>query len=207
MVQKYLFPHLKPPTLTAYEADKEALTAQFDAAEQLLKEIQSETQVMKTNIEEQRAKVEAAVQDVTTAVEEMRKGEEEVRDEMREIRTEVNNMQEMLPKVRNLHLYTNLELKPHAQMLDRVRDQERVSYGELQTELKSLKALLLSSRDSTASTGPPAILSQLGRRPSIPTWQLAQNASSSTPVIPTPNILDTAEKDGHVATNSNTGQP
>jgi peroxin-14 len=78
------------------------LAAQFDTAEQLLKEIQSETQVMKTNIEEQGVKVEAAVQDVTTAVEEMRKGEEEVRDEMREIRTEVNNMQEMLPKVRNL---------------------------------------------------------------------------------------------------------
>jgi hypothetical protein len=114
MVQKYLFPHLKPPTLTAYEADKEALATQFDAAEQLLKEIQSETQVMKTNIEEQRAKVEAAVQDVTAAVEEMRKGEEEVRDEMREIRTEVNNMQEMLPKVRNLQHHTKFGLKLYA---------------------------------------------------------------------------------------------
>ena len=85
--------------MSAYEADKEALTAQFDAAERLLKEIEAETQAMKTNLEEQRVQVGAAVQDVTAAVEEMRKGETEVRDEMREIRAEVNNMQEMLPKV------------------------------------------------------------------------------------------------------------
>lgn len=85
--------------MSAYEADKEALTAQFDAAERLLKDIEAETQAMKTNLEEQRVQVEAAVQDVTAAVEEMRKGEAEVRDEMREIRAEVNNMQEMLPKV------------------------------------------------------------------------------------------------------------
>lgn len=58
---------------------------------------------MKTNLEEQRVQVEAAVQGVNVAVEEMRKGEAEVRDEMREIRTEVNNMQEMLPKVPSYH--------------------------------------------------------------------------------------------------------
>ncbi|KAG8828587.1 peroxisomal membrane protein pex14 [Serendipita sp. 399] len=161
--RKYLFPHLQPPTLSAYETDKEALAAQFDAAEQLLKEIQAETQAMKTNIEEQKAKVEAAVQEVTTAVEEMRQGEAEVRDEMREIRAEVNTMQDMLPK-----------------MLDRVKDQERQSYSELQQELKSLKTLLLSSRDASAATGPPSILSQIGRRPTIPAWQLAQPASAST---------------------------
>lgn len=55
---------------------------------------------MKENLEEQRIKVDTAVQDVTVAVEEMRRGESEVRDEMREIRSEVNTMQEMLPKVR-----------------------------------------------------------------------------------------------------------
>ncbi|PVF93415.1 hypothetical protein CPB86DRAFT_742645 [Serendipita vermifera] len=165
--RKYLFPHLKPPTLSAYEADKEALTAQFDAAEQLLKEIQAETQSMKASIEDQREKVDSAVKEVTVAVEEMRKGEMEVRDEMREIRMEVNNMQDLLPK-----------------MLDRVKDQERISYGELQQELKSLKALLLSSRDSNAASGASAILAQLGRKPTIPAWQQAQ--SPSTPPSSTP---------------------
>ncbi|KIM32711.1 hypothetical protein M408DRAFT_326457 [Serendipita vermifera MAFF 305830] len=177
--RKYLFPHLKPPTLSAYEADKEALNAQFDAAERLLKDIEAETQAMKTTLEEQRVQVEAAVQDVKTAVEEMRKGETEVRDEMREIRSEVNNMQEMLPK-----------------MLDRVKEQERTSYGELQQELKSLKTLLLSSRDATAATGPPNIFAQINKKPSIPAWQLASGSSVSatssgvsTPAANVPNGL------------------
>jgi peroxin-14 len=69
-------------------------------------------------------------------------------------------------------------------MLDRVKDQERISYGELQQELKSLKALLLSSRDNNASSGAPAILAQLGRKPTIPAWQLAQSPSTATSSTP-----------------------
>ena len=85
--------------MTAYEADKEALTAQFDAAETLLKEMQASTVDMQSQLETQRIKVDAVVDNLNRAVEEMRSGEQEVRDEMREIRSEVNNMQQMLPKV------------------------------------------------------------------------------------------------------------
>jgi peroxin-14 len=75
----------------------------------------------------------------------------------------------------------------HTQMLDRVKEQERQSYSELQQELKSLKSLLLSSRDS-AMASTPSIFSQIGKKPSIPAWQLAQSASppvSGTPTAPT----------------------
>ena len=85
--------------MTAYEADKEALTAQFDAAETLLKEMQSSTADMHDQLESQRIRVDAVVDNLNRAVEGMRSGEQEVRDEMREIRSEVNNMQQMLPKV------------------------------------------------------------------------------------------------------------
>ena len=64
-------------------------------------------------------------------------------------------------------------------MLERVKEQERTSYGELQQELKSLKTLLLSSRDATATIGPPSIFAQINKKPSIPAWQLA--SSPSTP--------------------------
>lgn len=70
---------------------------------------------MKVNLEDQRIKVDAAVQDVTVAVEEMRQGEAEVRDEMREIRAEVNNMQEMLPKVRSVSFSSNPQVEPCSQ--------------------------------------------------------------------------------------------
>ncbi|KAJ7837534.1 hypothetical protein B0H14DRAFT_2791070 [Mycena olivaceomarginata] len=60
-------------------------------------------------------------------VQEVREGETKTRDEMREIREEVNSIREMLPK-----------------MIERNKDSQTQSLAELQHELKSLKALLLS---------------------------------------------------------------
>ena len=99
--QKYLFPHLQPPTSTAYEEDRDALTAQFDAAEVLLKEIQMETVAVRIALEEQNEKVNKVTQVVEATVKEMREGEVRTRDEMREVTEEVNNIREMLPKVEN----------------------------------------------------------------------------------------------------------
>lgn len=97
--QKYLLPHLKPPSSTAYEADKDVLTAQFDAAEALLKEIQEEAKATRAAAEEQKSQIDKATTDVQDAVKEMREGELRTRDEMREIRQEIDSIQEMLPKV------------------------------------------------------------------------------------------------------------
>jgi peroxin-14 len=97
--QKYLLPNLRPPAASAYEEDRDALTAQFDSAEALLKEIQTETAAVRSAVEAQKEKVEKTTEDVEAAVKEMRDGESKTRDEMREIREEVNNVREMLPKV------------------------------------------------------------------------------------------------------------
>ena len=97
--QKYLLPHLQPPDATAYEQDRDALNAQFDAAELLLKEIQAESAAVRMAVDEQRVAIEKTTKDVQSVVVEMREGEQKTRDEMREIRDEVNNIREMLPKV------------------------------------------------------------------------------------------------------------
>lgn len=97
--QKYLLPYLQPPNSTAYEEDRDALTAQFDAAEALLKEIQSESSAVRLAVEEQKSVIDKTTADVEEIVKELRDGENRTRDEMREIRDEVNNVREMLPKV------------------------------------------------------------------------------------------------------------
>lgn len=75
------------------------MTAQFDAAEALLKEIQQETSAVRVAVEEQKAKVDAVTEDVAAVVKDMREGEVRTRDEMREILQEVDNVRDMLPKV------------------------------------------------------------------------------------------------------------
>ncbi|KAF8523131.1 peroxisomal membrane anchor protein conserved region-domain-containing protein [Hysterangium stoloniferum] len=165
LARKYLFPHLKPPSSTAYEADKDALTAQFDAAEALLKEIQEETTAVRTAAEEQKTKIEKATSDVEAAVKELREGGSQTRNEMREIRQEIDTIRDMLPK-----------------MLEKNKEAQSQSLAELQQELKSLKTLLLSRAPSGMSPPPPFPI--LNGRPSIPAWQLAgadaSSASTST---------------------------
>lgn len=90
---------MQPPNSSAYEEDRDALNAQFDAAEALLKEIQNETAAVRAAVEEQKDKIDQTTEDVKAVVSEMREGELKTRDEMREIREEISNVREMLPKV------------------------------------------------------------------------------------------------------------
>ncbi|EJD03873.1 uncharacterized protein FOMMEDRAFT_106129 [Fomitiporia mediterranea MF3/22] len=169
LARKYLLPHLRPPTSTAYEADRDALSEQFDAAEKMLKEIQAETAAVRQAVEEQKVKVEQTTQDVDACVKEMREGESRTRDEMREIREEINSIREMLPK-----------------MIEKNKESQSQSLGELQQELKSLKALLLSRGPAYPTAPSPSLPSFVGR-PSIPAWQLTGNGSSDPPVVPAPS--------------------
>ena len=70
-------------------------------------------------------------------------------------------------------------------MIEKNKEMQSQSLGELQQELKSLKALLLSRGPATPST--PSIPS-FPSKPSIPAWQLAAGDSrSSTPPVTAPS--------------------
>ncbi|KAF7310968.1 Pex14-N domain-containing protein [Mycena chlorophos] len=176
LFKKYLLPHLQPPTSTAFEADRDALTAQFDAAEALLKEIQAESAAVRVAVEAQKGRIDETTKNVDAMVQEMRDGDAKTRDEMREIRDEINSIREMLPKVLAA-LFHSESVNSPTQMIERNKESQTQSLAELQHELKSLKALLLS-RGPTSTSLPASPMPALGR-PSIPAWQLAD----STPAV------------------------
>ncbi|KAL1722114.1 peroxisomal membrane anchor protein conserved region-domain-containing protein [Schizophyllum commune] len=182
LFKKYVSPHLQPPDNTAYEEDKDALTAQFDAAEALLKEIQAETAAVRQAVDEQKEKVDKTTQEVDAAVKDMRAAEQRNRDEMREVRDEISTIRDMLPK-----------------MIEKNKESQNASLAELQQELKSLKALLMS-RGPTIPSATPSPLPALGR-PSIPAWQLGPAASSS-PAPSTPPLPNGKGKEPEGATSS-----
>jgi peroxin-14 len=64
-------------------------------------------------------------------------------------------------------------------MIEKNKESQNQSLVELQQELKSLKALLLS-RGPTVSSTPSSPMPLLGR-PSIPAWQLATTPGPTTP--------------------------
>ena len=70
-------------------------------------------------------------------------------------------------------------------MIEKNKEVQSQSLGELQQELKSLKGLLLSRGPGTPST--PSIPSLQGK-PSIPAWQLAGDSRSVTPPVQFPGL-------------------
>jgi len=169
--RKYLLPHLKPPSASAYELDHDALTAQFDEVSKLISSIESETSAQRSALEEQREKVDNAIDKLQLAINETRDAEARTKADLRDIREEVNNVREMLPK-----------------MLEKNKDAQSQALLDLQQELKSLKALLLSRsgppisslHSASAPIGSTTATPPL-TRPSIPPWQLA-----SSPITPAP---------------------
>src|SRR4051812_13088072 len=79
--QKYLLPHLRPPTQTAFEQTSSSLAEQFDEATKLLNELQTQTTTLQSSVEEERSKVDAVVTDVEEAVKAVKEGEERWREE------------------------------------------------------------------------------------------------------------------------------
>lgn len=120
--QKYLQPHLQPPTTTIYEDDRDALTAQFDAAEERLKEIQAETEAIRASVDAQHEKIEQTTSQVQSVVQDMKEGEQKTRNELREIREEIDTVREMLPKVRS-HSLSMLKILAHIVPLDDRKEQ------------------------------------------------------------------------------------
>jgi peroxin-14 len=73
-------------------------------------------------------------------------------------------------------------------MIEKSKDSEKQSFAELQQELKSLKALLLSRSNNgpSAPASPAPMLPFGGGRPTIPAWQLAASNSNSASDATTP---------------------
>jgi len=97
--QKYLLPHLRPPSTTSFQQTSSALTEQYDEAARLLQELQDQTTKLQTSVEEDRGRVVKVVDEVEEAVRSVREGEEQWREEMREIRGEVESVRELVPRV------------------------------------------------------------------------------------------------------------
>lgn len=66
------------------------------------------------------------------------------------------------------------------QMIEKNKETQSQALSELQQELKSLKALLLSRGPGNIPSSPPPVLG----RPTIPAWQLASPAQSSGTEVP-----------------------
>jgi peroxin-14 len=98
--KKYLLPHLRPPTQSAFLSTSQSLADQNEQLEELLSQLSEQTKGLEERVEKEREDVEKVVEEVKEMVERVGGEETRWRDEMRAIREEVEELKGMVPKVR-----------------------------------------------------------------------------------------------------------
>ncbi|BEI89622.1 uncharacterized protein CcaverHIS019_0209840 [Cutaneotrichosporon cavernicola] len=172
LARKYLTPHLKPPSSTAFQETSASLAEQYDAAQAALDDLKAQTEALTASAEEERTRVAAALDDVEAAAKAVRDAEARWRDDMREVRGEVESVRELVPRL----------IEKHSQA-------QNAALTELQSELRSLKTLLVARQGqapeasgaaspvpgtpSATTQAANALLAPRTGKASIPAWQLA----------------------------------
>ncbi|GAA5994079.1 hypothetical protein JCM5350_006403 [Sporobolomyces pararoseus] len=208
LAQKFLLPSLRPPSETDLEASQKALEAKYDEAADLLRTLQASTDAVAESLDEQKVAVERELDQVKKAVEEMREGEKKRDDWAKGVQRQVDEMAKSLPTLLEKHSST-----------------QATSLNDLQTELKSLKSLLIARRPtpsspSTASSvsGSPSLAasttttgtSPFGgapRTPSLPAWQMKGSSAASLASSSSPSTIPTSTPAPSSSSSSSTVQP
>ncbi|KAK9362749.1 peroxisomal membrane anchor protein conserved region-domain-containing protein [Lipomyces starkeyi] len=184
LAKRYVMPLILPPTPAALEADKEAVSAEFARAEELLQKLQSETEALKEAEKRRVESVDEAVEELHKVIEEANTQLESREREMRQLQAEIENIRNELPKY-----------------LDRTAEGHKQDLFDIQAEIKSLKQILSNRLRSPVNA--PTVGSSLGAeqangssvsipptpastlkppsRASIPAWQLAAASKFKAP--------------------------
>ncbi|GAA5915277.1 peroxisomal membrane protein PEX14 [Sporobolomyces salmoneus] len=183
LAQKFLLPSLQPPSESDLVASQKALEAKYDEAASLLSTLQKSTDQVFDSLDQQRETVERELDEVKKVVEEMREGERRRDEWSKGVQRQVDEMAKNLPTLLEKHSST-----------------QSTSLNDLQSELKSLKSLLIARRptpsspsSSSSSTTPTTSSSSLfggqPRTPSLPAWQMKGSTASS---LATPSSTTTS---------------
>ncbi|CAO3611123.1 unnamed protein product [Cunninghamella blakesleeana] len=134
LAKRVFGPWFKVPTKKELEEDKEKLDEQFQAVEDSLKEIKSQTNEALNSVSEQSKRVEQSLGSLETVLNDLKDSDQQREEEFKGIKNEVDSLKELVPK-----------------MLDRNKDAQNAVLNDLQNEIKSLKSLLLSRRSTGSS--------------------------------------------------------
>lgn len=127
LAKKYLMPHLQPPNANVLEADLDSLTAKYDEVASQLQALDAQTIAVKQGLEEQKAEVEKSIKEVEHCVKSVRENEKRRDGELDRIKDDVEGIRKEL-----------------ASLFEKSKQAQTNSLSELQSELKSLKSLLVS---------------------------------------------------------------
>jgi peroxin-14 len=127
LTKRYVYPLIAPPTPPALEADKQSIDEKFTQAFDILDTLKSDTAALKSAEEERKARVDAALEEVESVVQDLKNAGKRREDESKRVGDEVRGLRDLIPKA-----------------LEGQKESQKKALEDLQTELKSLKQLVMN---------------------------------------------------------------
>ncbi|KAF9154120.1 peroxisomal membrane protein pex14 [Linnemannia schmuckeri] len=141
VAKKVVGPKLQWPSQEDLEMDKKKLDEQFDEIEKSLAEVKDSTTTVAKNVEDQTAHVKESLEGMTGVLDGMKTNDEKREQELSGLKTDIENIKTMIPK-----------------LMEKNKESQANVLNELQSEIKSLKSLLLNRRaPGPGAPGSPAV--------------------------------------------------
>jgi peroxin-14 len=159
LAKRYLTPLLDVGDVFAQEGKgmEESLKIANDAVEAL----KDETRSILEKVDGQSLRLDATLESLTASLKEIREMDAKRQDEFVKLKDDVENIKNLIPK-----------------MVERSKESQNSVLQELQTEIKSLKSLLMNRKvinEESASRGASPTLPIVPAQPKIPSWQMADD--------------------------------
>lgn len=127
LARRYVAPLISPPTPPQLETDKAHIDAEFAKAFSMLDTLTADTALLKTAEEERKTRVDAALQEVESVIQSLKDAGKRREDESKRVGDEVRGLRDLIPKA-----------------LEGQKESQKKALEDLQTELKSLKQLVIN---------------------------------------------------------------
>lgn len=169
LTKRYVYPLIAPPTPPQLEADKASIDDKFAQAFDILDTLKDDTAALKNAEEERKARVDAALAEVESVVQDLKNAGKRREDESKRVGDEVRGLRDLIPKA-----------------LEGQKESQKKALEDLQTELKSLKQLVMNR---TAAARPSYVPSGNIGTPPLDPGAAAAAASPSAGAAPPAPIL------------------
>ncbi|KAG0205333.1 peroxisomal membrane protein pex14 [Mortierella sp. GBA30] len=129
IAKKVVGPKLQWPSQEDLAIDKKKLDEQFEEIEKSLVDVRDSTTTVAKNVEEQTAHVKESLESMTGVLDDMKNNDDKREQELAGLKTDIENIKTMIPK-----------------LMEKNKESQTSTLNELQSEIKSLKSLLLNRR-------------------------------------------------------------
>jgi len=161
LAKRYLTPLMDNVGGEVIVQERKVMEEQLSAANDAVQALKDETRSILDKVDAQGSRLDLTLEKLETSIKEIRELDAKRQDELTKLKDDMENIKNLIPK-----------------MVERSKESQNSVLQELQTEIKSLKSLLMNRKvinEDASSRGASPTLPIIPAQPKIPSWQMADD--------------------------------